>query len=293
MSPPAAPSLSRRSLLAGAVASTAALVVGCNQQEAPADAPRRQPVTITSMVTRSSFAIAHRGGGGDWPEMTAYAYSQAAALPGIQALEISVCLSLDKVLVCSHDPTTKRVTGIDHVIAQQTWSTLSQLQVTAAYPSDPSPPTRPLARFEEVAEAYADRFVLFVEPKVPPAAGPLLTALAGLGQPDRVVWKQYVNSPLFGAAKDQGFGTWGYVLDQPSHLGDNLERFADSDDIDMLGAPKDQSAEIVEQIVAAAVRRGKPTVMWPIATPADRNRAARLGCAGLMTSHPKAVLDAG
>ena len=292
MSPDTFPT-TRRALLGAAVASTLAVVVGCNEEQSPPSPSQDVAVTMSSMKARSSFVIAHRGGGGDWPEMTAHAYSQAALLPGVQALEISVCLSSDGVLVCSHDPTTKRVAGVDHVIAQQTWSTLSTLQVTAAYTSDPSQPSRPLARFEEIAEAYADRFVLFVEPKVQPAEGPLLSALAGLGQPSRVVWKQYVNSPVFGAAKRQGFSTWGYVLDQPSHLGDNLQRFADSDDIDMLGAPKDQRTEIVEQIVAAAVRRGKPTIMWPIATPADRSRAARLGCAGLMPSHPKAVLAAG
>ena len=61
--------------------------------------------------------------------MTAFAYSRAAAFPALKALEISVCRSADGVLVCSHDPTTERVTGVPYTIARETWATLSELEV--------------------------------------------------------------------------------------------------------------------------------------------------------------------
>src|SRR5687767_13268304 len=94
--------LSRRSLLSGALA---AGLVGSSCRSGSAPAAVDTPPTTASLTAASPFYIAHRGGGGNWPEMTAYAYEQATKIKGLQALEISVCLSADGVLVCSHDPT--------------------------------------------------------------------------------------------------------------------------------------------------------------------------------------------
>ncbi len=221
--------------------------------------------------------------------MTAYAYGQAAALPGLAALEVSLCLSADGVLVCSHDATTTRTTGVDWTIAEQPWSALSTLRVSAAGTVDPAQPARPLSRFEEVAP-FADRFVLFAEPKVQEATQPLLAALAALAQPERTVWKSYVNAAAFAQAKALGFTTWGYVLDQPSHLGDNLERFASSSDIDLLGIAVTESDELVSSVVAAGARHGKQTMAYPLSTPEQRERALGLGCTGLMTSRIRELL---
>lgn len=268
-----------------------ALVAGCGgRAQAPTPVARPDAPTVASLTATDPFYIAHRGGGGDWPEMTAYAYAQAAQVPGLKALEISVCISSDGVLVCSHDPTTARLTGTGYTIAEQTWSTLSRLTVSAAETRDPSQPGRSLTRFDDVVGAYIDDFVLFVEPKVSAAVGPLMDAMAALGQPDRVVWKQPVNSTAFGPAKQQGFATWGYVLNEPSHLGANLERFAGSADIDLLGAPRAESDDFIRSISQAASAHGKATISWAVRNPADRARVLALGCRGLMTSDVVEVL---
>ena len=222
--------------------------------------------------------------------MTAYAYAQAAKIPDLHALEVSVCLSSDGVLVCSHDPTTTRMTGVNYTIAAQTWETLSALNVTAAYTTDPTQSARPLTRFDEVVEAYIDRYVLFVEPKVPAAVEPLLARMSSFDQPERVVWKQYVNSRRFAAAKSHGFATWGYVLNEPAHLGANLERFAASPDIDLLGAPKDETDRFISAVVGAAQTNDKETIAWAINTVNQRDRVLRLGCLGLMTSRVTELL---
>lgn len=281
-----APRVRRRTLLGGALASAIA-GAGCS----PSRGTKAPPVTVASLTSSQPFYVAHRGGGGDWPEMTGYAYAQSAALPGLQALEVSVCLSADDVLVCSHDPNTKRVTGVDYEIRKQSWATLSQLEVSAAATTDPNQPGRPFTKFEDVASAYIGTFVLFAEPKTSESAQPLLAALERLGQPERVVWKQYINSRMFSAAKERGFGTWGYVLDEPNHLGDNLTRLAASPDIDMLGAGAAESNDFVSAVSDAADRNNKLTIMWPIKSPADRDRAVRLRCAGMMSSHIREVFE--
>lgn len=283
--------ISRRSLLSGALATIALGVAGagCSAQCRPPTSSR--PATVTGLRDSNPFYIAHRGGGGDWPEMTLYAYQQAAQVPGLRALEVSVCLSADGVLVCSHDPTTLRVSGIDYTIASEPWSTLSTVMVKADATTDPTQPARPLSRFDEVAAEFLDRFVFFVEPKVEPAARPLMDALTAARQTTRVVWKQYVNSAWFDIAKQNGFATWGYVLNQPSHTGANLEGFAAKSSIDMLGAQLTESDDFIRTVVRAGAAHGKPTIAWPITGEADRTRALDLGCSGLMTSTIAEVHD--
>ena len=277
--------VSRRAFIGGLLATTA-VAAGCGpvrRKNAPG------AVTVASLIAGDPFYVAHRGGGGDWPEMTGYAYRQASRVPGIRALEISLCLSKDGVLVCSHDPTTTRLTGTAYTIADQTWQTLSTLQVTGAETTKPKQPAQPLTRFDDVVDTYIDRFVLFVEPKVSSAIEPLMVRMAALGQPDRVVWKQPINSSVFGTAKREGFSTWGYVLDEPAHL-DSVEHFAAATDIDMLGAEIGQPDDVITRIAGAAAREGKKTLAWPIRTPEQRDKALALGCHGLMAADPAELL---
>jgi len=186
--------------------------------------------------------------------------------------------------VCSHDPDTVRVTGAAHVVAQTDWATLSSLMVTQQYTDYPQQPARPMSRLDDVIGTYIDRLVVFVEPKTLDAAAPLMQTLVALNQPERTVWKQYVNSPNFTAAKSHGFATWGYVLNEAGHL-DHLDRFAANPAIDMLGIGKDETDAIVQRVVSLATKNNKPVMMWPITTVAERARALSLGCRGLMTSN--------
>ncbi|MET0694603.1 MAG: glycerophosphodiester phosphodiesterase family protein [Propionibacteriaceae bacterium] len=278
--------LSRRALLGGGLA-TLLLGTGCQPivQAAPA-------ITVEALVKERPFHIAYRGGAQDWPEMTAYAYQQAAALPGLKALDVSVCLSADGVLVCSFDENLKRLTGKDLTIGSQDWATLSQLQVTAKYTSDPRQPKRPLARLEEVMEAHLDQFVIFVEPRLKEATGNLMATLIGLGRPERIVWKQPVTSPRFLEAKRHGFSTLGYVLDEPAHLGVNLSRYAAAPEIDLMGFSRRRNDAFISTVVKAARSQQKPLVSWDVTDPAQRARLLGLGCMGIASSDIKALLAA-
>lgn len=208
--------LHRRRLLSAVLAGAAigGGLTGCGQRSSgnspgPDDRSPDAVPTYSDLVGGRPFYIAHRGGGSDWPEMTAYAYQEAAKVPGLKAMEVSVCLSRDGVLVCSHDPSTLRVTGVSAVIADNDWATLSKVRVSAENTVDPSQPARPLARIEEIGPQFIDDFVLFVEPKTSSADLPLMKLMVGLNQPQRVVWKQPINSHRFTLAKRNGFHTWG------------------------------------------------------------------------------------
>jgi glycerophosphoryl diester phosphodiesterase len=277
--------IGRRALIA------AGLATGVVGLRAPARAAAAAgPVTAASLVAEAPFYIAHRGGGRNWPAMTGYAYAQATRIPEVKALEISVCITSDGVLVCNHNKTTTAMTGVPYTIINETWDTLSALRVSPRYTTNPGQPSRPFTRFDEVAERYLDDYVLFVEPKSKAATAPLLATMAPLGQPERVVWKQPVDSRRFVDAKERGFTTWGYVMDVPAHTGARLRRFAASEHIDLLGAHDSDPDDLVTEIVSAAASHGKQTIMWEISSPQKRARALALGCTGLMTSDLLGVL---
>lgn len=270
------PRISRRHLLVAGLA-IASSVSACSRNSP-------EPLaTVSTLLASNPFYIAHRGGGRNWPEMTAYAYDQAARLPYLKAIEISVCLSADNVLVCSHDANTERVTGTSLEIAGTDWSALSRLMVTSAETDDPTQPSRPFTRFDDVIDAHLNRLVCFVEPKTDRTNGLLMERMIAAAQPERVVWKQPINSTLFTKAKAAGFATWGYLLDEPAHLS-RLDEFAADPAIDLIGVAVNQTAEITERVMRAAQANDKPVIMWPLSTVADRTHALSSGARGLMTS---------
>lgn len=278
--------------LGGGLAASVALggaLAGCST---PTDEPTYSAaVTARRLVEATPFYIAHRGGGRAWPELTAYAYEQASALPGLQALEMSVCRSRDGVLVLSHDSTTTRMTGVDLVIAKTDWVDLAKLKVTAAETLDPHQEARPFARLDDVLDRYIDRFVIFIEPKVESAGDPLFTRMEQLRQSERVVWKQPINSERFARAQEAGFMTWGYVLDEPAHTGANLQRLAADESIEMIGAQEDGPKALIEAVSKAAADNAKRAIMWPISTATQRDFALKQGYQGIMCSDPRTVMQ--
>lgn len=234
----------------------------------------------------ASLSIAHRGGGGNWPEMTLYAYQQAVQYKGLSGMEVSVHLSKDGVLVCSHDPSTARVGSKDLTIARTPWSELSQVMIEAKHTDDPSQPSRPITRLDELLEWWPESMPLWIEPKVHAAVGPLQKILA-TARPSTIVWKQPINLKNFVYAHHQGWRTWGYVLN-----GEKQQAYAralgSSSDIDMLGAWSNCTDDEVRGVVQAA--GDKTTIMWQINNAADRDRALRLGCQGLMISNVKQLV---
>ena len=279
--------LSRRAFLGGAAAAITLATSGCQSREAPAVSP---PVTVPALLDGNPFYIAHRGGGSDWPELTTYAYQQAVKLPGLKAVEVSVALSSDGVLVCSHDATTGRLTEQSYVISKTPWSTLAKLTVSAAETRDPKQPSQPFSKLDDVLNVLSDNFVVFIEPKTSIADVPLMKRLMAWDQPQRVVWKQPINSQRFAEAKRHGFSTWGYVLNDPAHLGANLTRYAADPAVDMLGAPLAESDKLCDNVVSTATSNGKLTVAFTVSSATDRQRALGLGCRGLMVSAIRELL---
>ena len=265
------------------MAAAALPLIGCQpSREPPPDRPGT--VTFRELTATSPFYLGARGGARDWPEMTVYGFEQAAALPAVRAMELAVRSTADRVLVCCADPTTERVTGIDKVVAESTWAELSELKVHARATKDPGQPPQPLARLDDIIDRFIDRFVMFVEPVGAETASALMAKLISLQAPRRVVWKQPINSTRFGDASRHGFGTWGYVLDEPAHTGANLRRLARLDDIDLLGVSVSRNEKLIASVLDAARQNQKLAIAWNVQSRPESQDALQLGFAGISTT---------
>lgn len=79
------------------------------------------------------LAIAHRGGLALGPENTLATFARATAL-GVRYLETDVQTTRDGALVCFHDASLARVTGVEGTVAEHTVQSLRRLRVEGREP---------------------------------------------------------------------------------------------------------------------------------------------------------------
>lgn len=86
-----------------------------------------QPVADHPFLSNPGLlAMAHRGGGGLWPENTLYAFQRAVEL-GVDVLELDIHSTADGVLVVRHDPTVDSTTDGSGPIHKFTLAELKRL----------------------------------------------------------------------------------------------------------------------------------------------------------------------
>lgn len=73
-------------------------------------AKRSTATVLSSSSNPAFFATAHRGGEGQWPSNTLYAFERALAL-GVDMLEMDIHATADGVLVVRHDPIVDTTTN--------------------------------------------------------------------------------------------------------------------------------------------------------------------------------------
>lgn len=178
-------------------------------------APVRPRVTVAEWMAVKPFRAAHRGGGHEGPEHTLLAYTTAVA-QGAQAIEVSVQLSADGVLVCWHDTSLERMTDGEWAgaVSDYTWYQLKERVKVKAWPmlgagfGDVE-----ITRLEDVLDRFLGKVVILLEPKTNDAVVPVQDLLASYPIDlirDTVIWKGYYQTtPTW--AVNNGLTRWGYV----------------------------------------------------------------------------------
>ncbi len=167
----------------------------------PADTPPTDiPPTATHgedlhpyLAVPAPVAIAHRGGAGLWPQNTMTAFAGAVGL-GYRYLETDVQATADNKLVVFHDPKLNPVTDSTGVIAEMTWSEVSQAKIGG---------TEPIPRLEELLDAWPDMRIC-IDPKIDATVPLLIKALRRPGVLDRVCLGSFSSARL--TRLDEEFG---------------------------------------------------------------------------------------
>lgn len=272
--------LSRRQLFIAA--GVGFLLSGCTAEQAVSEVaptPRNLPVQgfkVSDLLSTTPFHIAHRGSGDNWTEHTAKSYLRAVE-SGAKAIEVSVSSTSDGVLVCHHDLSTERMTGRNLPISQVTYAELEACKNDARSWIGPRVPFEPIPRLKDVLDAHAPNNVIFIEDKQGVNADQLLDLMDSYpDSKDHFVWKQTAAGKHHAKAKERGYKTWGYFID-------NVQvPFAEyADRFDYLGIYHGATDEEIRALVAI----GKPVICWEIHTRWMRERVLALGVQGLMCSN--------
>ncbi|MHA7304962.1 glycerophosphodiester phosphodiesterase [Arthrobacter sp. TMN-49] len=260
--------VSRRQFL---ILSTALLALSaCDSGPPPAN------FTVKDLFATTPFYIAHRGSGDNWPEHTQSAYHRAVEA-GAKALEISVQASSDGVLICHHDLSTLRMTGVGVDIATSTFAELQTLDNNARQWLGPHSNLLPIPRLKEVLDEHAAHRVIFIEDKQGTNTEALLELMESYPNPtEHFIWKQPAPSRRFSVFKEKGYATWGYFAPE-----DYAKIAQFSGDFDYLGVHHSAPQRIVQELVDT----GKPVICWEVHTRSLRDTMAAWGVQGMMCSN--------
>lgn len=237
--------------------------------------------TVTDLVSKTPFYIAHRGSGDEAPEHTLEAYRYAVAA-GAPALELSVQRTADGALVCYHDTTLARMTaGVTGSVSDYTYAQLkNKIKVKGQDLLGPGWADLEIPLLSKVLEEFYGRVVLFIEPKTTDATAPIQKLLLDLpGATESVVYKSHINATSGLAwAQGNGFRTWGYM--DPTTTSAQLD--AVDANVTYWGVPMTSTDAQISMVVAHAP--AKPVIVWEVHRRSQRDAYLALGVKGMMTS---------
>lgn len=148
------------------------------------------------------FAVAHRGGEGQWPSNTLYAFERAINL-GVDMLETDIHASADGVLIVRHDPVVDTTTDGVGRICDLTLGQIKALDAGYTWTADGGRtyPFRGLGitipTLEEIFQAFPQaRLSIDIKPEAPAVVDTLCQALRAHDKLDQVVVGSFHDSQL-------------------------------------------------------------------------------------------------
>ena len=236
---------------------------------------------------------AHRGASHDAPENTLAAF-QLAWEQAADAIEGDFRLSADGRIVCVHDADTKRVAGVNHVVADTPLEQLRELD--AGRWKDPRFEGEKLPTFAEVLAAVPPGKRFFIELKTGPAIVPVLVEELEDWQGDRglltiiafdagtvAACKRALPAIrahwLTSFKQDKATGAWRPTAEQVA----STVTACKADGVGLHGKREVIDRDFVERLAAGGVGEFH---VWTIDSPDDARAFRDLGAMGITTNRP-------
>jgi glycerophosphoryl diester phosphodiesterase len=251
----------------------------------------KSEIMLTGTPHTLPLIIGHRGASRDAPENTLESF-RLAWIQGADGIEADFRLAADGRIVCMHDETTGRTTGIDLRIADTPLAELRRLDAGLWKGSAWSGAVIPT--LDEVLDAIPEGSWFFIEIKSGPEIIPSLErVLRGSGiSPERIRLLSF-SAPLIGELK-QRLPEWRacWLCDYRHTLLGNLWRPSREDVLDTLlrtGAVGLASADraFLDQDLAGTLKEhGMELHVWTVDRLPAAERLCALGVDSIMTNRP-------
>jgi glycerophosphoryl diester phosphodiesterase len=253
------------------------------------------------MENRQLVVMAHRGGGGLWPENTMTAFRGAVEL-GVDALELDIHSTRDGVLVVMHDDEVSRLTDGQGLIHTFSLEELQQLDAGYTWTQDAGQ-TYPfrgqgitVPTLEEVLDAFPGMFVnIDIKQAEPSIVEPFCDLLRRFNALERV---------RVGSFHDQELAKFRRALPQvPTAAGVSEVRLFYAFNrarLSWLYRPRAESFQIPEtvgalrlvtpQFIRALHAQRREIHIWTVNQMTDMERLIEWGVDGLITDYPDRLL---
>lgn len=264
---------------------------------------QEHPFFAPATQLSSPEVIAHRGGGGLWPENTLYAFEQAATL-GVDMLEIDVRSSADSVPVLIHDSSVERTTNGIGTVEQLTLAELRALDAAYHWSDDGGQTYRyrdqgiTMPTLSEVLSAFPEtRMNIEIKTAQPALATTVCALIHEYETPEQVLIASFSQVTLqqfrevcpdvatsASEEEERAFFALNLVFLTPTYR----------PDFHVLQVPEQRNGirVITPGFVRAAHGRGLKVHAWIINEESDMLRMRELGVDGIISDYPDRLLGA-
>jgi glycerophosphoryl diester phosphodiesterase len=255
-----------------------------NQQK-PFFAKRKYPIEV----------IAHRGGGGEWPGETLYAFEQALKA-GVDILEMDVHRTRDGVLVLMHDQTLDATTNGTGLIKEKDWDEIKDLDAAYTWPMHRGKGIK-IPRLEEVFDAFPKvRMNIEVKQKSPSLVPDLCELIIEKGKKEEVLiasgWHRSVRE-VRSECRELKLATSASVWEILNfQVFDNVLGVRTRPPTDAIQWHSKFAFHVItERFVAAARKVNLQVHAWTVNEHEEMNRMIALGVDGIITDYPTKLLS--
>lgn len=256
---------------------------------------------FTKELVRKPLVIAHRGGGGLFPENTLFAFKKSLEM-GVDVIELDVRSTSDGKLVVIHDAKVDRTTDGSGAVADMTFEQIRKLDAGFRWTNDGGKtfPFRGknivIPTLREVFENFPDaKFNIEPKHETPAPEKPLCDLIREFNKTDKVIVGSFRQSIIANFRRECANVATSV---SPSEVSNFLTRYKIG--LDKNYSPEMQALQIPQNLgsfqfvtkdfVEAAHKLNLQVHVWTINNKADMKRLIDIGADGIMTDYPDRLL---